>query len=267
MENNLEVLVRTDDSSASAIKPDNSKRYKYSKRSINWICKTLTFETNTYLPEKTVEQIEAYLKAKDKMTRILYSEISNFLFNLSSEKRVIFLTNIEKLLLYTMDDAVELSDDAAKIVVKIYDHTQLVNYQIENMNAIFAQRITDAKIDLHKEIKGVEKEYISILGIFASIVLTFVGGISFSSAVLQNIGSVSIYRLLMVIIMLALVLVNVIYLLVKFIADINDKNIKVFKLGIFNMVCFVLMFIIVIAWILNVQEIENYLFEFLPWCK
>ena len=51
------------------------------------------------------------------------------------------------------------NDDVAKIVVKIYDHTQLVNYQIENMNAIFAKRIADAKVDLHSEIQGVEKEY------------------------------------------------------------------------------------------------------------
>ena len=79
-----------------------------------------------------------------------------------------------------------IDPDSVKIVVKIYDHTQLVNYQIESMNNIFAQRIADAKVDLHKEIKGVEKEYITILGIFASIVLAFVGSFTFSTSVLNN---------------------------------------------------------------------------------
>ena len=77
--------------------------------------------------------------------------------------------------------------------IKIYDHFQLVLYQIENINNIFADGIEEAKTNLKQEVKGIEKEYISILGIFASIVLAFVGGI------MQNIGSSSIYRILLVV--------------------------------------------------------------------
>ena len=46
--------------------------------------------------------------------------------------------------------------------------------------------------------KGMEKEYISILGIFASIVLAFVGGLTFSTSVLANIDKASIYRLVII---------------------------------------------------------------------
>ena len=168
----LDNLTRTENS--ASINLENSKKYLATKRRITGLCKALSLETKEYKPEKTVESIENYVKTKDKMTRILYSEISNHLFNLDPEQRVIFLTNVERLMIYALGNET-ISLDAAKIIVKIYDHTQLVNYQIESMNNIFAQRTADAKVDLHKEIKGVEKEYITILGIFASVVLAFVG--------------------------------------------------------------------------------------------
>lgn len=59
-------------------------------------------------------------------------------------------------------------------------------HQIENVNNIFANSIGEAKENLQKQIKGVEKEYITILGIFAAIVLAFVGGITFSNSVLAK---------------------------------------------------------------------------------
>ena len=40
-----------------------------------------------------------------------------------------------------------------------------------------------------------QREYISILGIFAAVVLAFTGGIAFSTSVLKNINTVSVYRI------------------------------------------------------------------------
>ena len=96
--------------------------------------------------------------------------------------------------MYSLDDNNNVSEDSKRIIIKIYDHFQLALHQIENVNNIFASSIEEAKENLKKEIKGVEKEYISILGIFAAIVLAFVGGITFSTSVLQNISSVSVWK-------------------------------------------------------------------------
>ena len=219
--NALDVLTRTEDDTAK-INLENSKKYLATKRRITGLCKSLSTETKDYKPEKTVESIENYVKTKDKMTRILYSEISNHLFNLDPEQRVIFLTNVERLLIYALGND-SINQDAAKIIVKIYDHTQLVNYQIESMNNIFAQRIADAKVDLHKEIKGVEKEYITILGIFAAIILAFVGSFTFSTSVLNNIASVDVVELSVVALVIGIVLFNLIAYLIDFLKEINDK--------------------------------------------
>ena len=202
------------------------------------------------------------------MERLLYSEISSYVFAMDMDARGAFATNVEKLMIYALNaNSEEISEDCCKMIVKIYDHFQLALIQTENVKMILGASIEDTKINLKNEIKDVEKEYISILGIFAAIVLAFVGGITFSSSVLQNIHSVSIFRLLIVIVLLAFVLVNVIWLLVKFIAEINNKGIKLFKIGLFNAACIVMAIVIVVAWALNVQTVADYLRELLPWCK
>ncbi len=266
MSSKLNILLRTDDESTVSLK--SSKKYINAKRKINGICKALSKETKDYVPLKTIENIQNYLDSKDKMDRILYSEISSYVFAMDMKDRGVFATNVEKLMIYALNaKPQEISDECCQMVVKIYDHFQLALNQIENVKMILGSGIEETKINLKNEIKSVEKEYISILGIFASIVLAFVGGITFSSSVLQNIASVSIYRLLIVIVLLAFVLVNVIWLLIKFIAEINDKNIKLFSIRWFNTVCIIFVIFIFIAWALNVQDVADYLQNFLPWSK
>lgn len=264
-DDNLDVLLRTTDNQTMSLK--QSKKFTNTKRKINGICKALSLNTQKYDPQKTVENIASYISSSNKLDRILYSEISNYVYSLEMSERGILATNLEKLLLYSLDDNNVIKDDCKKIIVKIYDHSQLALHQIENVNNIFANSIEDAKENLQKQIKGVEKEYISILGILSAIVLAFVGGITFSTSVLQNISAVSVFRLLLVVDFLAFVLINVIYILVKFIFTINEKNTKLFNIKALNIACLVIAMIIVISWILNVNQIPDFISQFLPWSK
>ena len=264
-DDNLDVLLRTTDN--TKMSSEQSKKFNNTKRKINAICKALSLETQKYNPQKTVENINTYIASPNKLDRILYSEISNYVFSLEMSERGIFATNFEKLLLYSLDDENNVSDDSKKLIVKIYDHFQLALHQIENVNNIFANSIEEAKENLQKQIKGVEKEYISILGIFAAVVLAFVGGITFSTSVLQNISAVSVFRLLLVVDFLAFVLINVIYILVKFIFTINEKNAKLFNIKTLNITCLIIAVIIVISWVLNANQISDFISQFLPWSK
>lgn len=153
------------------------------------------------------------------------------------------------------------------MIVKIYDHFQLALHQIENANNIFADSIEEAKENLQKQVKSVEKEYISILGIFASIVLAFVGGITFTTSVLQNISAVSVFRLLLVVDFLSFVLINIIYILIKFIFTINEKNAKLFNIKALNITCLIIGIAIVVSWILSINQIPDFISEFLPWSR
>ena len=264
-DDDLDGFCRTTDNTTISL--EQSEKFTNTKRKIKAICKELSLETEKYDPQKTVKNIDSYISSTDKLDRILYSEISYHVFSLEMSDRGIFATNLEKLLLYSLDDKNSVSEDSRKLIVKIYDHFQLILHQIENVNNIFASSISEAKENLQKQIKDIEKEYISILGIFAAIVLTFVGGITFSTSVLQNISGVSVYRLLLVIDFLAFILINTIYVLVKFIFIINNKNAKLFNIKALNIICLIIAVVIIASWLLNVKQIPDFIFKFLPWSK
>lgn len=223
--------------------------------------------TQKYDPQKTVESITLYIVSTNRLDRILYSEISNYVYSLEVSQRGVFATNLEKLLLYSLNDNNSVNKDCKKMIVKIYDHFQLALHQIENANNIFADSIEEAKENLQKQVKSVEKEYISILGIFASIVLAFVGGITFATSVLQNISAVSVFRLLLVVDFLSFVLINIIYILIKFIFTINEKNAKLFNIKALNITCLIIGIVIVVSWILSINQIPDFISEFLPWSR
>lgn len=208
-----------------------------------------------------------YIVSTNRLDRILYSEISNYVYSLEVSQRGVFATNLEKLLLYSLNDNNSVNKDCKKMIVKIYDHFQLALHQIENANNIFADSIEEAKENLQKQVKSVEKEYISILGIFASIVLAFVGGITFTTSVLQNISAVSVFRLLLVVDFLSFVLINIIYILIKFIFTINEKNAKLFNIKALNITCLIIGIVIVASWILSINQIPDFISEFLPWSR
>lgn len=258
-------LIKTD---GGVVNKNINYKLETAKRKINSICTALCYQSSKYKPERTVHNIESYLALEHKLDRLLYSEISSFVYNLDMEERGTFATNLEKLLYYAMDDKNQASDDCRKLVLKFYDHFQLILRQIENTSSIIANNMEDSKESLKGEIKGIEKEYITILGIFAAIVLTFVGGITFSSSVLDNINSVSPYRLLIVIDLLALVLMNVIHLLIRFILNVNDSDSNIydiFDICKFNIACLIFAVIVAIGWAIDASALADYIFRKCPW--
>lgn len=80
----LDKLLRTEDKKPFVI--ENSSKYKYTKREMNSICKALSMESRKYDPKVTVRNIDAYIESPDKLERILYSEISNYIYSLEMEK-------------------------------------------------------------------------------------------------------------------------------------------------------------------------------------
>lgn len=255
----LDSIIRIDEEDES-FSLKNSKEYQNTKGQLRTLCQELNVQPSDYKPDVTVNTISGYLNKSDKLDRILYSEISSYIFGLKENNRANFLTNTERFFLYTLSSTT-VTNDVRKIVIKIYDHVQLANRQIENADNIFKNSVKDAKIKWLDEVKGIEREYITILGIFASIVLAFVGGITFTTSILQNIDKVSIYRLILTIDFIGVILANVMYMLMSFIYRINNiekynskSHIK--KVNLFGLLIVVL---VVLAWLFNIQELRLYI--------
>ena len=114
-----------------------------------------------------------------------------------------------RLLVTNLENNVRESEDSLK---------ELSNQAIEDLKQL-SRKVQDRQEDM-------QKEYITILGIFAAIVLAFTGGIVFSSSVLENIDKSSIYRITLIAFIIGLVFFDLIWLLIDFIRDINGKVIR-----------------------------------------
>ncbi|ECQ5882435.1 hypothetical protein FZL65_05440 [Campylobacter coli] len=116
--------------------------------------------------------------------------------------------------------------------------------------------------ELSENLNKQQVQYITILGIFASIVLTFVSGLVFSNSILSNIDKASIYRLVFVMAFIALFVGNILYFLFTFLLRISLKNIH-FKtnwlLIVFNIIILVIMSIDLMCYLFNVKTIDNIL--------
>lgn len=73
-------------------------------------------------------------------------------------------------------------------------------------------------------IESAQRENVTILGIFAAIVIAFTAGMGFTASVLQNIDAVSIYRLVFVIVLMGLMLFNLLYALFRFVHRVTKPE-------------------------------------------
>lgn len=131
----------------------------------------------------------------------------------------------------------------------------------DELNAIH-QSIKKSQNNLNamrKTIKNTQKDYITILGIFASIVLSFTAGIVFSTSVLENVHKASIYRISFAVILIGLVLVNILYGLFLYIGKlVNPQNNSTVKpLTIANVVLIGLLIVVFLAWNNGTVERRN----------
>ena len=135
----------------------------------------------------------------------------------------------------------EYQDNFKKCFYKLYDHVVLEILQINYMREIenkgeannastikelksatsLAQTASNNADEATKKLDSMQKEYITILGIFASIVFAFVAGLTFSTSVLSNIHQASIYRLSFIVCLIGLFITNILHYLYAFIREIH----------------------------------------------
>lgn len=115
--------------------------------------------------------------------------------------------------------------------------------------------------ELSENLNKQQAQYITILGIFASIVLTFVSGLVFSNSILSNIDKASIYRLVFVMAFIALFVGNILYFLFAFLIKISlNIHFQTNRLLIiFNIIILAIMSIDFMCYLFNIKTIDDIL--------
>lgn len=129
-------------------------------------------------------------------------------------------------LTYTDQIENKINDTRGTLQTKLYDLTHITNELQTNL-----QNFTDTTQELKhgygkykKKIKGLQKETITILGLFSAVVLVFMSGVSFSSSVLQSMQNSSVFKVAAIALLIGLVLLAIIFLLFKFILYVNKTD-------------------------------------------
>lgn len=297
----LASLKRNDDSlSDVAIKPSDVSRLENSKIMIRKICESLDNDFAKISKDgtnETVRLLADYFSKEQYFDKLLYSEISTFIFseiaNDDEARMANFETNVDELMRYYNTGVLNDNQPVANAVVKIYDHCALALKQkrlfaqdtynrieklqtdLQDKQEELSDSLENATSEFNETIKNTLRDHITIFGVFSAIIITFVGGISYSASVLESMNVTSIFRLVFVICLLGLVLFNVIYLLFYVILKVSNLSIKkeftMFHVKttlhqFVNVVLLLIMFIDCLFYYIHAEKIRDYL-TFLPWVK
>lgn len=155
----------------------------------------------------------------------------------------------------SLDIARILYSDAGDRETSGKDAISKIQAQIKQIN-MEVEKAATAQQEVEEEIVKQQKEYIAILGIFAAVVLAFTGGIAFSTSVLENINSVSSYRIIVMALIIGLVLINVFFGLFYYVDRlVNGKETgKIKPLWISNLIIVILLAGTIFAWYFGCVE-------------
>lgn len=275
---NIEALKKSETN--ANVQEDITNRFSATKKKTKDICFSLSSPSKDFNPKQCFSIICELTTSKKYLSRILYSEFSGHVFSLGEQDRGTFDTNTEALFQY-VNSEVETNKEAVDFVIKIYDHLQLAKVQLENVDHTLKDKIEEAKKSIETDSKRLEKEYISILGIFASVVLAFIGGSIFSTSVLENISNANIFRIVFIVDFLAFFIISLIYLLVVFIMKINGtsrqeekenfrgkkKKKGFFPIKMIYSICLLVALLDIIAWAIDIKSLIDFVVKGLPWIK
>ena len=141
----------------------------------------------------------------------------------------------------TEDTKAELAR-ASQLIEKLQRQVDESKEEMEKASAEFERKANTLSDDIQAGQKKMQNEYITILGIFAAIVLAFTGGMTFTSSVLENLHKSSIYRIVFIALIVGCILFNLIWLLLDFIRNLNEHIIrKTWMFWTFNIMFIILM--------------------------
>lgn len=220
------------------------------KRNTKFICDELKNPTTEFKYNSFIRFVQHCLEENEKEV-ILYSSISSVIFNANDIERDNMITNMENAVGETL---LKYHDrNIVNFVIRINEHIQLSYQQVNFAKKFYRENLKEAKDEVKAENKGMEKEYVTILGIFAAIVLAFTGGLKFSTSVINSICNVGLYKLSIITLVVGLILVAIFFGLYWYIDTIikdreeNDKRKRNFIIATYAAIIIVMAMILLAA--------------------
>lgn len=242
-----------------------------------------------------------------------YSSVTGIMLRLQKEKDDAFgwvLENLEAIITHMETNRV--NSKVIDKVRKLHDHISLESTRYDQLYRAYKDKVGDAEKSMEdingqyesikQQYKDVNKQYdeikelaentrteatqlktemVTILSIFAAIVLTFMGGMSFTASTFHGIAETSVYRLIAISCICGLVIFNTVVALIYLITRLINRPIamncktpdcscekKCSSITIlrkryplifwFNVMILFLMIVDAVAWIVNADRIAEF---------
>lgn len=203
------------------------------------------------LEDENIDEVYNFIDEKTKAISereiMNYSDIAKLVFNVESQDREYLYRNLSRLKSISQRNS---NRKIENIIIKIQNHIELEACRLEYLEekqkqdilAILTESTEETvsnvssmkdqlelyskKIDKHNdEIDNWYTNIITILGLFAAIVVTFFGGLGAISSIFENINVISKYRLLFIVLLVVFAMFNIVFMILYYIAKISNKSI------------------------------------------
>jgi hypothetical protein len=238
-------------------------------------------ELDDYTKEKFYQKLNSIYSNKD--FRHSYAELSEFSENyLTPDSRDILVNNLD-LILFFANDNYQQNSVVLKGIAKLADHLQLEALRLARIESIkrigiraednrkeaeklYAENLKELNemgISLsraEKELKDINSQLVSVLGIFSAVVIAFFGGLSYLTSVFSNLHQLSGMKPIVALLIIGLVLFDVLVCLFIFIEKmVNKENApKIGLITIINVIMVLLIAVSTILWFSGFNPDKSY---------
>lgn len=247
------------------------------KKEFEKIFDTLLVPSSKYNPDITLQAIAVYIDNYSEFNVVYYSIISNKIF-FSKDVHIDYIyTNIE-ICLSKISNVYRIAKDKNDVdmtsnlvaiyrfVIKMVDHISLATTQVgkisgsiiietekavqetkKEVNTTLKEQSDKDKDEMKKYYKGLEKDSITIMGMFVAIVLAFTGSVIIPTNLVNNAAQIEPAKLVLLLSGVAFIFINLLYQLIRFLLIINEKSKSITKLYDISVVNVILIIVFAVS--------------------
>lgn len=225
MGNKNDILFNDENVDLNTTTPDEIEELDFI---IDKLCSKLNGRSEYFDKENVYKFLNSSLP-KEKKWHLPYSRITNFfMFQLGNDLKIsTFMMNLNNLYNYAIK-LENLNQDTVNFIKKVSDHCDLVTYQMQHIKTKIDYSLLETKRDINQTINeksmNLQKDSITILGIFSAIVIAFSGSISILGNAFANITSSNLRSVLLVLFVAGLIFGDCLYILLSLICKLTDKD-------------------------------------------
>ncbi len=184
------------------------------------ICECLSKPNDKFNTAEMNNLLEKHCLEHERLT---YSSISKYIFNNLQCKETI-LSNADKL--YSDESIRE-----RKIIIKLWDHVNLVVHQIDNLqisNEQFHEKFTSEipviTDKVNEKLESTNSQLISLVAIFTALSFLVFGNLTSLESIFSNINSACLSKVIILALMWGLYTFNTLVLFIYFVCKVSEKG-------------------------------------------